>query len=149
MAARKRTVTKKPMLTREAPITAWKCSFSIQGKRDRDGYGERESNRYLLLFGTFDDPVGKHLNFEVFLTPGDETPRVEREGEPAIGSLLTLRRRLTFFVHLSEIEFATILTLATAERIRSCVLRFEQPIRGRGTAVTWFYAKTELPGVKY
>ena len=149
MALRKRTVTKKPMLTRESAITAWESSLSIQGKRDRDGFRERESHRYLNLFGTFDDPVGKLCSFEVFLTPRDETPRVEREGEPAIGTLHTWQHRLTFFVDLSEIEFATILTLATAERIRSCVLRFEQPIRGRGTAVTWFYAKTELPGVKY
>lgn len=134
--AKKRT-EEREMLTREGEVTGWRAevwahNIAIgQETRLLDEYRktpERDARPSITVLGAFCNDLKGVSQFEIFVMPGK--PNLGKAEILSVGTIFKVKPVIEARITLSEIEYQTVLTLATTGHLRHVSCEFQTPRYG-------------------
>lgn len=121
---------RRELISRSGLVHSWDASAFVLAE-SRHGVRERNPMLVLELRGVLPDPVKKVSLFK--LTVFATAELTVGAGEiPSVGSIIAMRETMDAVVQLSDREFQLVAAMATAGRLRSVHLSFQEPKYGSG-----------------
>jgi hypothetical protein len=148
----KKKAEEREILTREGEVTDWRAevwvhSFSVDPDVDFDQDQKKRVERNALpsitVRGAFSQDVKGVSKFDIVVVPGK--PIVGKAEIPCVGVILKAKPVIEAHITLSEMEYQTVLALATTGNLRYFSCHFQEPRYGRSliTSLTFGSHKPE------
>ncbi|WP_129449270.1 hypothetical protein [Methylibium sp. Pch-M] len=126
---RARKPSKRAMVSRAGSVTNWGGYVFVYGDR-RNNQSVRQSLLSLDIRGEFTSPVRGVSAFALRVTPESE-PGLGNVEIPCVGVWIAAKPEFDGGVHLSDREFDLLLAMATAGKLLSVYLHFQEPHYGK------------------
>lgn len=128
-AKRTHRLPKRAMVSRAGSVTDWGGYVFVYGDR-RNGESVRQSLLSLDIRGQFTSPVRGVSAFALRVTPESE-PGLGNAEIPCVGVWTAAKPAFDGGVYLSDREFGLLLAMATAGKLLSVHLNFQEPHYGK------------------
>ncbi len=96
-----------------------------------------------LVSGQFSQPTKGIVDFEFTIYPGE--PHVGNVEVPVVGVILTAKTAIETFITVSDLEFQTLLTLATSGHLKYVSCAFQEPRYGSGLMTYFSFSSDPIP----
>lgn len=147
----KKKTKEREILTREGEVTGWRAEVWAHNiflgpdtRLDEDRETpERDARPSITILGAFSKDVKGVSQFEVYVLPGK--PYLGKAEIASVGSVVRTKPAIEMRVTLSEIEYQTVLALATTGNLRHLSCEFQAPRYGSAliTSLTFGSHKPE------
>ena len=127
-AVRHKKRKKRDILSRFGTVTSWDLSVFVYSEK-RSATAERQALISLVLKGTLVEPVRNTTAFGLTVFPCAD-PELGNAEIPSVGSIIAMKPVLNAVVQLAYEEFQVVMALATAGRLVSVRLSFQEPRYG-------------------
>lgn len=121
-------IKRRELMSRTGVVHGWDASVFVL-LESRHGARERKPMLVLELRGELSEPVKKVGSFKLTVFAEAE-PAVGAAEIPSVGSVLSMRGSLDAVVQLADREFQLVVAMATAGRLMSVHLCFQEPRYG-------------------
>ena len=138
MTGAKKNTEEREILTREGEVTGWRAevwahNFTFGEKtrllEEYQKAPERDARPSINVLGTFTKDVKGVSQFDFWVMPGK--PDLGKAEILSVGAILKAKPVLEAHVTLSEIEYLTVLALATTGHLRYLSCHFQTPRYGK------------------
>lgn len=119
---------RRELMLRSGLVHGWDASVFVLAE-SRHGVRERKPMLVLEVRGEFPEPVKKLSSFKLTVFAEAE-PAVGAAEIPSVGSIIAMRGSIDAVVQLADREFQLVMAMATAGRLRSVDLSFQEPRYG-------------------
>lgn len=119
---------RRELMSRTGVVHGWDASVFVRAE-SQHGVRERKPMLVLELRGELSEPVKKVTSFKLTVFAEAE-PAVGAAEIPSVGSVLSMRGSLDAVVQLADREFQLAMAMATAGRLASVHLHFQEPRYG-------------------
>lgn len=129
---------KRSMLQREGSVSSWTLDIYARAE-GKTNARSRGSAQYLILEGEFIEPLKGVARFSVQLSPADEPDLGARE-IPTVGSVLRVKPEVQAAGTLTSDEFRSVLLLASAGKLRTFGMVFQEPRYGSALIASFSFS---------
>ena len=119
---------RRELMSRAGQVHGWDASVFVRAE-SQHGARERKPMLVLELRGELSGPVKKVSSFKLTVFAEAE-PAVGAAEIPSVGSIISMRGSLDAVVQLADREFQLVVAMATAGRLASVHLSFQEPRYG-------------------
>lgn len=129
---------KRAMVQREGIVSKWTLDIYARAEGTKNARS-RTSAQYLILEGEFSEPLKGVTKFSVQLSPADEPGLGARE-IPTVGALLRVKPEIQAAGTLTPEEFRSVLLLASACKLRTFGMVFQEPRYGSALIASFSFS---------